>query len=73
MRLWEAFLLQMNDFDTVLEGKLRSMLDPIVAQRPPVRRGRRSRAEVVLTIQPAHTELAAEPVAVGAAPSRLLP
>jgi len=42
--LWEAFLLQMNDFDRYLEHELRQMLDPVVARRPPTRRGRLGRA-----------------------------
>lgn len=29
----------MNDFDRLLEIKLRQMLDPVVATRPPTRRG----------------------------------
>jgi hypothetical protein len=43
--LWEAFLLQMNDFDRYLETELRVMLNPVVARRPPPRRGRRKEAE----------------------------
>lgn len=68
MRLWEAFLLQMNDFDTLLEHKLRRMLDPVVARRPPVRKGRRPlRIErPVLTIVPP-SELAVEAIPVTAA------
>ena len=41
--MWEAFLLQMNDFDQFLELQLRRTLDPVVARRPPVRRGRLKR------------------------------
>ena len=41
--LQEAFLLQMNDFDRLLEIRLRQMLDPVVAIRPPTRRGRSNR------------------------------
>lgn len=37
--LHEALLLQMNDFDRLLEIKLRQMLDPVVATPPPARRG----------------------------------
>ena len=37
--MWEAFLLQMNDFDRYLERELKHMLDPVVARRPPDRRG----------------------------------
>jgi hypothetical protein len=35
------FLLQMDDFDRLLEDKLRRMLDVVVAAPPPVRRGLR--------------------------------
>ena len=71
VRLWEAFLLQMNDFDTLLEQDLRRMLDPVVARRPPSRRRPVSRQKA-LTIQPAPVELAAEPVPVTASTSGLL-
>jgi hypothetical protein len=37
--LWEAFLLQMDDFDRLLEHQLRRKLDPLVAAPVPVRRG----------------------------------
>ncbi len=70
--MWEAFLLQMNDFDLFLEQELREMLDPIVAQRPP-RRGRQSRIEVVLALEPAPVELAVETIPVNASAPRLLP
>ncbi len=74
MRLWEAFLLQMNDFETLLEQELRRMLDPVVATRPPTRRGPLDRPEPVLTVQPAPIELAPEPVpvTVSVSASRLL-
>jgi hypothetical protein len=42
--LWEAFLLQMNDFDRFLESELRHMLDPVVATRPPARKRREEKA-----------------------------
>ena len=38
--MWEAFLLQMDDFDRLLEHQLRRQLDPLVAAPVPVRRGR---------------------------------
>jgi hypothetical protein len=38
--LWEAFLLQMDDFDRLLELQLRRKLDAIVAAPAPLRRGR---------------------------------
>ena len=43
--MWEAFLLQMNDFERYLETELRVMLDPVVARRPPPRRGQLEEAE----------------------------
>ncbi len=48
--MWETFLLQMNDFDRLLELALRYMLDPVVAARPPVRRGRQERSQKPLLI-----------------------
>ena len=51
--MWEAFLLQMNDFDRLLESQLRHMLDPIVAAPAPSRGGRRPRArKPILAIGP---------------------
>ena len=38
--MWEAFLLQMDDFDRLLELQLRRKLDALVAAPVPVRRGR---------------------------------
>lgn len=38
--MWEAFLLQMDDFDRLLELQLRRNLDALVAAPVPVRRGR---------------------------------
>jgi hypothetical protein len=40
VQLWEAFLLQMDDFDRLLEFQLRRKLDGVVAAPVPVRRGR---------------------------------
>ena len=61
--MWEAFLLQMNDFDTVLELRLRHLLDPVVASRPPIRRGWASRARrPMLTVETGGLELVAEPI-----------
>ena len=62
----------MNDFDTLLEQRLRQMLDPVVAQRPPVRRGRLNRNKPVLVIQPVEVELAVETIPVVAPALRLL-
>ena len=67
--MWEAFLLQMNDFDQFLELKLGEMLDPIVATKAPPRgsRGRRARRPT-LTLEVPAVELAevitAEPAVV---------
>ena len=38
--MWEPFLLQMDDFDRLLEFQLRRKLDAVVAAPVPVRRGR---------------------------------
>jgi hypothetical protein len=38
--LREAFLIQMDDFDRLLEYQLRRKLNPIVSRPVPVRRGR---------------------------------
>ena len=63
--MWEAFLLQMNDFDQVLELMLRQMLDPVVARKPPRRRGRLARPRApILAVEPARLQLAPEPIAV---------
>jgi len=35
----------MDDFDRLLESRLRRLLDPIVAKPPPARRGSAGRAE----------------------------
>ena len=43
VRLWEAFLLQMNDFDRFLDLQLRRMLDPVVATPAPPRTSPRPR------------------------------
>ena len=61
--MWEAFLLQMNEFDQFLELKLRQMLDPVVATRPPPRRGLLNRSQKpILAVLPATIELAAEAI-----------
>ncbi len=62
--MWEAFLLQMNDFDSFLELKLRRMLDPVVTARPPRRRrpGSKRTADTVLEV--AAVELAVEAIPV---------
>lgn len=38
--MWEAFLIQMNEFDLRLESDLRRLLNPIVAAPAPDRRQR---------------------------------
>lgn len=48
----EAFLLQMNDFDLLLETRLRLMLDPVVASPPPTRRGKRVGKPVLALVAP---------------------
>jgi hypothetical protein len=54
----------MNDFDAVLEIRLRHLLDPVVASRPP-RRGRASRTRrPTLTVQPGGLQLSPEPILV---------
>jgi hypothetical protein len=58
--LWEAFLLQMNEFDRFLERNLRRMLDPVV-EAPPPARGRR---KPVLAVIPPAIGPTVEPVPV---------
>jgi hypothetical protein len=60
--LWEAFLLQMNEFDRFLEVELRLMLDPVVVARPPTRGGLRGPRKPVLAVVPPTIELPADPV-----------
>jgi hypothetical protein len=56
--LWEAFLLQMNDFDKFLELELRHLLDPVVAIVAPARGSRRRRARrPILTVEVPVAEL----------------
>jgi hypothetical protein len=62
--LREAFLLQMNYFDRVLESSLRDMLDPVVTVQPPRRRGRNGTRQRVVELAPAPETTVAEPVAV---------
>jgi hypothetical protein len=53
----------MNDFDRILELRLRHLLDPVVASRPPLRRGRLDRGRgAVLTVKAVGIELAAEAI-----------
>ena len=71
--MWEAFLIQMNDFDRFLEFELRQMLDPVV-NPPAPRRRRRTKGSPVLTIVPPPVEVivAVEPVVVRVQPALLL-
>jgi hypothetical protein len=62
--LWEAFLLQMNDFDKFLDLQLRHMLDPIVATPAPPRRNRRPKAGRLILAVEAPFELAPEAIPV---------
>jgi len=67
--LWEAFLLQMNDFDQILELKLRQMLDPVVASPAPARGRRDTRSRrPILTLQPVPLEVVPVAVPVISAP-----
>jgi len=52
----------MNDFDSVLELRLKHLLDPVVATQPPARRSR-DRRRPFLTVVPGG-ELAMEPIPV---------
>jgi len=80
--LWEAFLLQMNDFDRFLEIELERMLDPVAATPAPPFMARRKRTgPPLLAVVTAPIELAAEmvvsvdsaPVAVPVVAGRLIP
>ncbi|HEY0832095.1 MAG TPA: hypothetical protein VGE99_13200 [Candidatus Dormibacteraeota bacterium] len=70
----------MNDFDRLLEIKLRHMLDPVVVAVPPMRGGKRKRADQrVLPTEPPLVELAAgaitvrlEPIAIPVPATHLL-
>jgi hypothetical protein len=51
----------MNDFESVLELRLKHLLDPVVASQPPARRSR-DRRRPFLTVLPAGGELAMEAI-----------
>jgi hypothetical protein len=53
----------MNDFDSVLELRLKHLLDPVVATVPPARRGRSLRRPV-LTVESTGIELVVEAIPV---------
>jgi hypothetical protein len=77
--LWEAFLIQMNDFERYLESELRLMLDPVVTSGAPRRRRRLSSGLPLLAVVKAPIELVVEalpmvePVAIPVQPIHLLP
>ncbi len=62
--MWEAFLIQMNDFDRYLEKGLRQMLDPVVASGAPRRRRRTGSELPLLAVVKAPVELVAEALPV---------
>jgi hypothetical protein len=64
--MWEAFLVQMDDFDRFLEVELRKMLDPVVATKAPGRPGRRKAGRSLLALMagPLQAIPPAEPVVV---------
>jgi hypothetical protein len=65
--LWEAFLIQMDDFDRFLEFELRQMLDPVVASGTPRRRRHKgANGHLLLTVGPLDlaVEAVVEPVAI---------
>ena len=62
--MWEAFLVQMNDFDQILELKLRRLLDPIVAGQPPARRAPQKPRQPIFTVERVGIALAAEAIPV---------
>ena len=61
--MWEAFLLQMNEFDAFLEMELRHMLDPVVDTTAPSRRLRKRTRRPILAIE-ARIELAPEAIPI---------
>ena len=62
--MWEAFLLQMNDFDQYLETQLRDMLDPVVATPAPRRAGKRATARRPILAIEAPIEFVVEAIPV---------
>ena len=60
--MWEAFLIQMDDFDRLIEYQLRRKLDPIVAAPVPVRRGRANRLKKDRHAEPVAKSLGAIPI-----------
>jgi hypothetical protein len=62
LQMWEAFLIQMDDFDRLLEFQLRRKLDPVVAAPVPVRGGRTSRHEKDRRVAPVAKAFGAIPL-----------
>jgi len=55
----------MNDFDQILELKLRHLLDPVVAGLPPSRRARQAKPQQpILTVERLGIDLLAEAIPV---------
>ena len=63
--MWEAFLIQMNEFDRFLNFELRQLLDPVVASRAPQRvRPKGGSGSPLLVVVTAPIELVAEALPV---------
>jgi len=63
--LREAFLIQMNEFDRLVEFELRRLLDPVVASKaPPRRRDVARKSAPFLAVASPSLELARETIAV---------
>lgn len=63
--LRETFLIQVNDFDRLVEFELKRILDPVAASRVPQRRSRaKGECAPFLALAPAPMELAPEAIAV---------
>ena len=62
--MWEAFLLQMNDFDRFLESELRLMLDQVTETPAPPLKGRRKARTPLLVVLKSPIDLATEVVAM---------
>jgi hypothetical protein len=73
LHLRDAFLVQMDELDRLLEFKLRRMLDPVVASPAPERRRVRQRGVSILTIAPLSVELAPATIAVVEPTMAILP
>jgi hypothetical protein len=62
----------MNDFDRLLEIRLRQMLDPVVVTRPPTRRdpSKRDRKPLFVVVAPLETTVFGGAVAIPVAVER---